>query len=348
VQAEVMERGLAKARNPSGPLISRIKDVKAGVPSGGWAGDKAPVIEEGVPPWRDSLQAEVDAFVQVHDIDEDAANSLRRADPRIQEQVIELGVAGARNPSAAVKARIRELQGVEAQLAAQIPGGSALGVGSGSIADDVEDFLMSNEVDVRTADILRSCAPDVQQLVIERGGLTSARNPSSVLLARIRDATSQADQIREVPSSGSAYVKMRGLPFTAIKEDIMEFFRGFDIIPDGIVFGVTREGRPSGEAYVPFLTENSAKEAILTNNREQIGDRYIELFRSTVVEAERSNEEAMGGAPPGIESPLPEDFDVDGLGGCGEPADMRFAPPPMPVRPQRLDDEQEMPPMDDE
>merc|ERR1719373_1411362 len=53
---------------------------------------------------------------------------------------------------------------------------------------DVEDFIKSNEIDVRAAADLRDSGPIVQRIVLSRGDLRSARNPSAALLARIRDA----------------------------------------------------------------------------------------------------------------------------------------------------------------
>jgi len=53
---------------------------------------------------------------------------------------------------------------------------------------EVEDFIKINNVDESAADMLRSASPTVQRTVIGRGELKTARNPSSALLSRIRDA----------------------------------------------------------------------------------------------------------------------------------------------------------------
>ena len=47
-------------------------------------------------------------------------------------------------------------------------------------------FLHRYSVDTLGCDALRRCTPEVQEAVIERG-LEGARNPSSALLARIKD-----------------------------------------------------------------------------------------------------------------------------------------------------------------
>lgn len=60
----------------------------------------------------------------------------------------------------------------------------------------------------------------------------------------------------------------------------LEFFRGVPLERESIALTLTPEGRPKGEAYVDFLTEDAQKEA-LGRHREAMGERYIELFLST-------------------------------------------------------------------
>jgi hypothetical protein len=57
------------------------------------------------------------------------------------------------------------------------------------VGEVVERFIDENTLDERAGDALRACHPQVQQAVLDRGNLVGARNPSSVLLARIRDET---------------------------------------------------------------------------------------------------------------------------------------------------------------
>lgn len=44
---------------------------------------------------------------------------------------------------------------------------------------------------------------------------------------------------------------------------------------DGVHFTYSREGRPSGEAFVELVSEEDVTHAIAQNN-EHIGNRYIE------------------------------------------------------------------------
>ena len=60
----------------------------------------------------------------------------------------------------------------------------------------------------------------------------------------------------------------------------LEFFRGIPLERESIALTLTPEGRPKGEAYVDFPTEESQKEA-LGRHKEAMGERYIELFLST-------------------------------------------------------------------
>ncbi|KAA8549754.1 hypothetical protein F0562_001228 [Nyssa sinensis] len=49
-------------------------------------------------------------------------------------------------------------------------------------------------------------------------------------------------------------LRLRGLPFSAGKDDIMEFFKDFLLSEDSIHITVNSEGRPTGEAFVEFMS----------------------------------------------------------------------------------------------
>jgi len=83
---------------------------------------------------------------------------------------------------------------------------------------------------------------------------------------------------------GTGIVKMRGLPYSCTEEDIREFFRGYNIIEDGVKRAVIA-GRPSGECFVIFETKEDAHGA-LSLNMEKIGNRFIELFSANIRELE--------------------------------------------------------------
>lgn len=91
--------------------------------------------------------------------------------------------------------------------------------------------------------------------------------------------------IREGEHTG--YLRMRGLPFTASKEDVIEFFKGRNAIDESICLTVRSDGRATGEGYVAFLSSDDAKDA-MELHRNTIGSRYIELFISNQEEHTRA------------------------------------------------------------
>lgn len=92
-------------------------------------------------------------------------------------------------------------------------------------------------------------------------------------------------------------LKVRGLPWSATKEDIINFFEGKSCVcrlllfhhhlsgigceikggEDGIVTTLSKEGRPSGEAYIEMETQYDHDKG-LTYDRKNMGTRYIEVF----------------------------------------------------------------------
>ncbi|KAF8101408.1 hypothetical protein N665_0205s0004 [Sinapis alba] len=82
-------------------------------------------------------------------------------------------------------------------------------------------------------------------------------------------------------------LKMRGLPYSANKPQIIEFFSGYKVI-EGRVHVVCRpDGKATGEAYVEFETADEARRA-MAKDKMSIGPRYVELFPTTREEARRA------------------------------------------------------------
>ncbi|GFY98900.1 RNA-binding (RRM/RBD/RNP motifs) family protein [Actinidia rufa] len=73
---------------------------------------------------------------------------------------------------------------------------------------------------------------------------------------------------------------LKGLPFSAGKDDIMNFFNGFALSENLIHITATSEGRPTGEAFVEFASEEDSK-AAMERDGMTLGNRYIELFPSS-------------------------------------------------------------------
>lgn len=87
-------------------------------------------------------------------------------------------------------------------------------------------------------------------------------------------------------------IRMRGLPYLCTAKQVLEFFEmGNEPChvldgADGILFVKKPDGRATGDAFVLFAIEADAKKA-LARHRESIGNRYIELFRSTTAEVQQ-------------------------------------------------------------
>ena len=94
---------------------------------------------------------------------------------------------------------------------------------------------------------------------------------------------------------GSEFVvKLRGLPYSATKKDIVDFFSGIQVNQYGITVITGGDGRPSGEAFVE-LTSSEDVEQACSKNRETIGSRYIEIFKSNKQEIQFASNSSGGG-----------------------------------------------------
>ncbi|XP_045512788.1 RNA-binding protein fusilli isoform X1 [Pieris brassicae] len=87
-------------------------------------------------------------------------------------------------------------------------------------------------------------------------------------------------------------VRMRGLPYDATPQQVLEFFSsGDDPVQvldgeDGVLFVRRADRRATGDAFVLFANEEDSPKA-LARHRKLIGARYIELFRSTTAEVQQ-------------------------------------------------------------
>jgi heterogeneous nuclear ribonucleoprotein F/H len=89
-------------------------------------------------------------------------------------------------------------------------------------------------------------------------------------------------QLGDGAGGSGGIVRLRGLPFNATPDLILQFFQGFDIPKGsmGVHLILGPNGRPNGEAFVEFSTEEVA-DAALGKDRATIGTRYVEVFRAT-------------------------------------------------------------------
>eukprot|EP00931_Biecheleriopsis_adriatica_P009085 TRINITY_DN110195_c0_g1_i1.p1 TRINITY_DN110195_c0_g1~~TRINITY_DN110195_c0_g1_i1.p1 ORF type:complete len:552 (+),score=125.91 TRINITY_DN110195_c0_g1_i1:51-1658(+) len=187
-QEVIMGSNLSNSRNPSAVLLSRIRSVEAQqpVPAGqppppasSWRPSATvpaaptyrtapPPRERGPPPSRSRVDyLDVEDYVAQHGLDEKVAEELRSLAPHEQDQIMSNGITNARNPNAIVKSRIAAVR-KESQLQGA-----------------VEDYLARYDVDEGAKTALRELDPAMQQRLIEQE-MSNCRNPSAVLLSRIR------------------------------------------------------------------------------------------------------------------------------------------------------------------
>jgi RNA recognition motif-containing protein len=80
-------------------------------------------------------------------------------------------------------------------------------------------------------------------------------------------------------------LRLRGLPWRTSQKEIKEFFEGIDLVRIRIVQML--DGRATGDALVEFKNEQDM-ELGLEKDKENIGDRYIEVFKTTGEDMDRA------------------------------------------------------------
>jgi len=110
-------------------------------------------------------------------------------------------------------------------------------------------------------------------------GNAGRMNPPGVIVKRTGGGIQVGDH--------TGYLRMRGLPFSASKDDIYIFFEDYNTVNDSIVLTYRSDGRATGEAYVQFGSSEDSKRA-MDLHRKMMGNRYIELFLSNKEEHGRA------------------------------------------------------------
>jgi len=92
----------------------------------------------------------------------------------------------------------------------------------------------------------------------------------------------------DIENPSNSVIRMRGLPFTATETDIEKFLAKADVKASRVhLIRESGVGRPSGIAYVEVASDDDVEKS-LTLNRESIGSRYIELYKSSQAELKGS------------------------------------------------------------
>lgn len=118
----------------------------------------------------------LEEFIAENKIDEKAANSLRNESEAVQAEVIKTDMKGVRNTSAFAINRMKQAKAAEKIKGPKMD------------SETIEAFITDNDLDEKAAKELRNQVPSIQREVIEKGDLSTARNKSSALISRIRDA----------------------------------------------------------------------------------------------------------------------------------------------------------------
>ncbi|KAA0185002.1 Heterogeneous nuclear ribonucleoprotein F/H [Fasciolopsis buskii] len=82
-------------------------------------------------------------------------------------------------------------------------------------------------------------------------------------------------------------LRLYGLPYTITKAEIQSFFEGLKIVEDGIGILTDSQNRPTGEAFVQFISLSVANLG-LARHMGRIGGRYVEIYESNLTEANQA------------------------------------------------------------
>ncbi|XP_078257750.1 epithelial splicing regulatory protein 2 isoform X2 [Rhinoraja longicauda] len=76
-------------------------------------------------------------------------------------------------------------------------------------------------------------------------------------------------------------IRLRGLPYTASIEDILDFMGEFtiDIKPHGVHMVLNQQGRPSGDAFIQMKSPDRAFLVAQKCHKKTMKDRYVEVFQ---------------------------------------------------------------------
>jgi len=91
-------------------------------------------------------------------------------------------------------------------------------------------------------------------------------------------------------------IRIRGAPATASEDDFRKFFEGLDILTVHITQREGISGRQvPGDVFIDFSTHEEFQKA-LTRDRLNMGDRYLQIFRSSVRERRNRMENPIRGS----------------------------------------------------
>uniref|UniRef100_A0A3Q4G6F6 Epithelial splicing regulatory protein 2 n=1 Tax=Neolamprologus brichardi TaxID=32507 RepID=A0A3Q4G6F6_NEOBR len=136
----------------------------------------------------------------------------------------------------------------------------------------------------RYIELFRSTAAEVQQVLNRYMStpLISTLPPSPIMPVPVLTTP----QFLPAASSTRDCVRLRGLPYTAGIEDILEFMgeHTVDIKPHGVHMVLNQQGRPSGDAFIQMKSPDKAFMVAQKCHKKTMKDRYVEVFQCSTEE----------------------------------------------------------------
>ena len=122
---------------------------------------------------------------------------------------------------------------------------------------------------------------NIQQFSTPGQGQDGQQNMDNMPMAMSPGPMGAAQQ---QPGPSMTAMKMKGLPFSVTRQDILNFFQGENMIEDSVKIGVMPDGRLTGEASVLFHTDEECSEAHAKLDQKYIGTRWVKLIRVVMEE----------------------------------------------------------------
>ncbi|XP_060249927.1 epithelial splicing regulatory protein 1 isoform X7 [Ovis aries] len=139
----------------------------------------------------------------------------------------------------------------------------------------------------RYIELFRSTAAEVQQVLNRFSSAPLIPLPTPPIIPVLPQQFVPPTNIRDC-------IRLRGLPYAATIEDILDFLGEFstDIRTHGVHMVLNHQGRPSGDAFIQMKSADRAFMAAQKCHKKTMKDRYVEVFQCS---AEEMNFVLMGG-----------------------------------------------------
>ncbi|XP_040210614.1 epithelial splicing regulatory protein 1 isoform X2 [Rana temporaria] len=139
----------------------------------------------------------------------------------------------------------------------------------------------------RYIELFRSTAAEVQQVLNRYSATPLFPLPTPPIIPVLPQPFIPQINVRDC-------IRLRGLPYAATIEDILDFLGEFsaDIRTHGVHMVLNHQGRPSGDSFIQMKSAERAFLAAQKCHKKTMKDRYVEVFQCS---AEEMNFVLMGG-----------------------------------------------------